>query len=116
MLDLDNTLADREAAVAAWASEFGRRHALPADAQRWMLDLDNDGYSDRTEVFQAIKSRFGLDQPLDRLLAEYRHRVVQLAAPTAGATAALVAMRRRGWALALVTNGSSGQQHAKIDA
>ncbi|MCP4968660.1 MAG: HAD family hydrolase [bacterium] len=43
-------------------------------------------------------------------------RVVQLAVPTAGAVDCLKAMRSRDWTLALVTNGSSGQQHAKIDA
>lgn len=116
MLDLDNTLADRQAAVAAWVSEFSLEYGLPDGAEEWILDLDSDGYSDRSEIFRAIRSRFDLEPPLNRLLVEYRRRVVQLAVPTAGAVDCLVAMRSRDWTLALVTNGSSGQQHAKIDA
>lgn len=116
MLDLDNTIADREAAVGAWLREFSQQHNVDPTGQAWILELDNDGYSDRTEVFSAIKDRLGLQPPVERLLADYQRRVVELTTPTSGAIDCLTEMRRRGWTLALVTNGSSGQQHGKIDA
>ncbi|MEM9652666.1 MAG: HAD family hydrolase [Actinomycetota bacterium] len=115
MLDLDNTLADRQAAVAAWVDEFCSAYDLPADASGWLLELDNDGYSDRREVFQAIRDRYRLASPVNDLLEAYQTRVVQLAAPIPGAVDCLRAMRGLGWTPALVTNGSSRQQHAKID-
>lgn len=34
MLDLDNTLSDRQAAMDAWVSEFSAHHQLPAGADR----------------------------------------------------------------------------------
>lgn len=116
MFDLDNTIADREGAVAAWLDEFSLEHQLSSEVRDWILDLDNDGYSDRLEVFGEIRERLNLNRPLDQLLAEYQERVVQLTGPTPGAIDCLQQMRRRRWTLALVTNGSSGQQQGKIDA
>ncbi|MEM9200914.1 MAG: HAD family hydrolase [Actinomycetota bacterium] len=115
MLDLDNTVADREASFAAWLAEFKEEHGLPRDACDWIVDVDNDGYADRVEVFQAIRDRLELDPSVEQLLAKYQARVVELARPTPGALACLRQMRNRAWTLALVTNGSSGQQQGKID-
>ncbi|MEM9894668.1 MAG: hypothetical protein AAF962_27780, partial [Actinomycetota bacterium] len=95
MLDLDNTLADRAAAVAAWLDEFSVEHNLSPDDRTWILGLDNDGYSDRRQVFTAIKRRFDLDAPAEHLQATYQQRVVELAVLTDGAADCLRLMRRR---------------------
>lgn len=116
MLDLDNTLADREGAVRAWIDEFRTEWGLPVEAGEWMLEADADGYAERKGVFESIRSRFGLDAPVDELLADYRRRVVELTAPTAGAVECLHLLRARGWITAIVSNGTGGQQSAKIDA
>jgi putative hydrolase of the HAD superfamily len=116
MLDLDNTVADRQAAVEAWLAEFSHRHDLSPEVQRWILDLDNDGYSNRAEVFGLIKQRLDLDPPVEELLGQYQRRVVQLAVAMPGAFDCLQQMRERGWTLALVTNGSAAQQRGKIEA
>ena len=54
MVDLDNTLGDRQRAVEAWTAEFVVRHGWDTDRIEWLLSLDNDGYSSRAEVFQTI--------------------------------------------------------------
>ena len=115
MLDLDNTLGNRQAAIEAWTREFVKVHRLNAAANDWILQADNDGYSQRSQVFAQIRDRYGLTASVDDLVASYQERVVELAATTVGATDCLVELRRRGHALAIVTNGSSKQQHAKID-
>lgn len=115
MIDLDNTLADREAAVRAWIAEFCEQESLPDDARSWILATDNDGYSARADVLQAIKDRFALSTPLDQFLADYQKRVVELNVPVAGAVECLQVLRELGWPLAIVSNGSSKQQHSKID-
>lgn len=115
MIDLDNTLADRDRAIRSWADEFCRSRELPTGAPEWILDADDDGYTDRRTVIAAIKERYGLPDPVDELLAAYRRRVVEMTSPTDGAVEALASMRRRGWTISIVTNGSSGQQNAKID-
>lgn len=115
MIDLDNTLADRAGAVETWVDEFCDRWSLPDEAAPWILDQDNDGYSARAQVFQAIHERFQIDAPTEELLAAYQRRVVDLNRPLPGAVSSLQALRAKGWLLVIVTNGSSGQQHAKID-
>ena len=116
MIDLDNTLGNRTAAVESWIGEFRLAHSLPAEAQSWILEQDNDGYSARSDVFAAIRLRYGIETSTDDLLAAYQDRVIALAAPTVGAVESLAELRSLGYALAIVTNGSSKQQHGKIDA
>ena len=115
MLDLDNTLADREGAVSAWIREFSKENALPPDAVAWFLDADQDGYAARRSVFDTFQQRYELAGNLDELLAVYQRRVVELVELCNGAIAGLSALRVMGAKLAIVTNGSAGQQHAKID-
>ena len=115
MFDLDNTLGDRAGAVRRWAVQFAEERQLPDGAVQWILDRDEDGYRDRTEVFEEVRHRFDLATPTRELVATYRTAVVELTAEVAGATDCLVKVRAQGHTVAIVTNGSSGQQHAKID-
>ncbi len=116
MIDLDNTLGNRTRAVQAWAHEFSEDWALPLGAVDWILEHDNDGYSSRAEVFTAIKERYSVPVHVEQLLSGYQERVIGLAAPTEGALEALVGLRSAGHTIAIVTNGSTKQQHGKIDA
>ena len=115
MIDLDNTLADRAGAVDSWIARFVADRGLEAEDATWLSEIDNDGYSSRLEVFTAIKERFGLPSPVAELLAEYQTEIVELAQPVPGATACLAELRANGWEIAIVTNGSTKQQNAKID-
>lgn len=115
MIDLDNTLGDRDAAVRTWISGFVAEQGGDANDASWLLDLDNDGYSSRIEVFQSIKDRFNIAAPVAQLVAAYQADIVQLTRPVSGATTCLADMRQRGWTIVIVTNGSTQQQNAKID-
>jgi len=115
MIDLDNTIGDRDRAVRAWVHEFCDAHALPAGAAEWIVETDNDGYSARGEVFNQIRNRFGLEPHASVLIQTYRERVVELTTPIAGALDALAELRADGHVIAIVTNGDSGPQRAKID-
>lgn len=115
MIDLDNTLADRDGAVAAWLDEFCADYGLDESAKRWIIEADNDGYADRPTVFAAIRERFGLGPSAESLVADYRRRVVELARPTEGAVDCLIELRAAGATIAIVSNGTSGQQHGKIE-
>lgn len=115
MLDLDNTLADRETSVRAWAQEFVEDHGLDTEAANWILEQDNDGYSSRQAVFESIHDHFRIKDSVENLLSRYQRRIIELAVPLVGASGCLVRLRAAGFALAIVTNGSSQQQHGKID-
>ncbi|MEM8620894.1 MAG: HAD family hydrolase [Actinomycetota bacterium] len=66
-------------------------------------------------MFASIKSRVGLDADPNELVAECRRRVVELTEPVRGAEECLTSLRAAGRRLAIVSNSSSRQQHAKID-
>jgi len=116
MIDLDNTLLDRHAAVAAWINEFVLEWQLPTGATEWIMTQDRDGYADRRTVFEMIHQRFEVSSSVESLLTTYRQRIIELSALTPGATQCLERLRSAGCQIAIVSNGSSGQQHGKIDA
>lgn len=115
MIDLDNTLADRARAVDEWAVDFAAERGLGSDDVQWIKTLDNDGYSNRVDVFASLADRFQLTEPVEELLLAYQARIVDLTRPVPGALACLAEMRAMSWQIALVTNGSTKQQNAKID-
>lgn len=114
LIDLDNTLGDRERAVTLWASEFVTTHGLPQDRLDWLLALDNDGYTSRAEVFETIATELSLDDP-STLLSRFQQRIVELTKPTPGAIECLTTLQRLDHQVVIVSNGSTVQQNAKID-
>ncbi|MEU9097775.1 hypothetical protein [Streptomyces sp. NPDC048361] len=50
LLDLDNTLVDRDAAFRAAVACFLAEHGLPARDLTWAMDTDAGGYTPRHEV------------------------------------------------------------------
>lgn len=112
LLDLDNTLIDRDAAFRGAVTAFLAGHALPPHDVEWVMALDASGYTPRHEVARAMGSRYGVGQEavrsfLDRGAAD---RVV-LDGPTRTALGRAVT---GGWTLVIVTNGRTAQQEAKI--
>ncbi|MGI5458186.1 HAD family hydrolase [Streptomyces sp. CA-249302] len=114
MIDLDNTLVDRDAAFREAASAFLGAHGLPADDLTWLTTLDASGYTPRREVAGAMGQRYGSAVPapdihtlLDRGAADH----VILPGPT---RSALTRARADGWTCVIVTNGRVAQQETKI--
>jgi len=114
MLDLDNTLVDRDAAFRDAASEFLAAYGLPGDDLAWLMSVDASGYTPRQTIAEAMTERYGGNVPddavgtfLDRGAADR----VTLAEPTRDALAKAVAA---GWTCVIVTNGRVAQQELKI--
>ncbi|MBD7981628.1 HAD family hydrolase [Oerskovia merdavium] len=114
-VDLDNTLVDRAGAFAAWASAFTSDRGLGADAARWLVEADGDGYTPRAALAEQMRARFHLPDDVahlvDRLLFEHLAWI----APYPGVTACVEAFRSAGIPVVVVTNGTAGQQWAKLD-
>lgn len=114
--DLDNTLIDRAGAFRIWARAFSSEHELgPSEIDR-LERLDGDGLTARLEFFSRVRSRYALKEHVERLVAAYRRdypRCVQ--PPPAETWAALRDLRRRGWRIGIVGNGTQSQE-AKIAA
>lgn len=114
MLDLDNTLVDRDAAFRAAATALLAEHALPEADIEWLMTLDASGYTPKPAVAEAMADRYGTALPetairtlLDRGAAD---RVVLAKTTREALTKALT----DGWTCVIVTNGRTVQQEAKI--
>ncbi|MEV0533227.1 HAD family hydrolase [Kitasatospora sp. NPDC050463] len=114
MLDLDNTLIDRDAAFLASARAFLAEHRLPAADLGWIAELDAGGYTPDDRMAAAIADRYGSSAPtsaVDALLHNGGADLVVLAEST---RRALARARADGWTCVIVTNGATVQQEAKI--
>ncbi|WP_284435612.1 HAD family hydrolase [Streptomyces sp. TUS-ST3] len=114
MLDLDNTLVDRDAAFRDAVTAFLTEHRLPDTDLTWVMAADASGYTARPEVAAAMTDRYGDNVPataihdlLDRGAAD---RVVL----TDSSREALDKAQAGGWTCVIVTNGRTAQQEAKI--
>jgi putative hydrolase of the HAD superfamily len=112
LVDLDNTLIDRDAAFRLAVAGFLREHGLPATDVDWVMAADAGGYASRALVAAAMIGRFGVAEPDVRALLDHGAAgQVTLAAATADA---LRRIRAAGWTCVIVTNGRTAQQEAKI--
>jgi putative hydrolase of the HAD superfamily len=114
LLDLDNTLIDRDGAFLDWAETFVADHGLPRTALAWLTAIDGGGYVPRETVLGAARRRYRLDVPLTRLRDDYQTAMVKHARCPSSHVEALLAARRAGWTLGIVSNGDAEHQLAKI--
>ncbi|MDX6516077.1 MAG: putative hydrolase of the superfamily [Gaiellaceae bacterium] len=115
LIDLDNTLVDREACFARWAEAFVEEHEL-SDALPWLVEHDAGGYTPRHLFFERVRARFGVAHSVQELVASFRETFASFMHPPAPAAVTLLQdMRAAGWKVAIVTNGSASQA-AKVEA
>lgn len=115
LIDLDNTLVDRDAAFAAWAEDFVAEVGGGPEDRAWLLSADADGYTPRARLADAIKERFGSpvgrEGLVDRLLFEH----VELIEPVPGVPEVLGSLAALGIHRVVVSNGTEAQQRRKLD-
>jgi putative hydrolase of the HAD superfamily len=114
LFDLDNTLIDRASAFARWAADFAAARELSGAAVPWLVGADGDGNVARPEFFARVRERYGLADPVERLLAEYRATYPTYARARPEVLDGLSALRAERWRVGIVTNGSRQTQRAKI--
>jgi putative hydrolase of the HAD superfamily len=114
LLDLDNTLVDRDAAFRSAAVDFLAEHGLPAEDLAWVLAEDASGYAGRAAVAGALAERYGDALSAAQIRAFLDHGASSRVVLAAAARAALTAARESGWSCVIVTNGRVVQQERKI--
>ncbi|MFG2106636.1 HAD family hydrolase [Micromonospora chersina] len=114
LLDLDNTLLDREGPFRAWAERFLDSIGAPPTDIDWLLSVDADGLTDRWDVADAIRDRYALRIPSIDLVEELHDGVVAFTRLDPLVACALRIADDAGWVPVVVTNGTSRQQDAKI--
>jgi putative hydrolase of the HAD superfamily len=112
LVDLDNTLIDRDAAFRVAAAAFLGEYGTPDTDLAWLMALDASGYTPREAVASGLAHRYAhvpsaaVQTLLDRGGADH----VILTRPV---EQALAAAREQGWTCVIVTNGRTAQQEAK---
>jgi len=124
LFDLDGTLDDRSRSVARYAEQFHRAFAdrmAPigvADLVSLIQAADGDGYRQRDAVSEDLRRLLPWRATPDRqqLVDHWYTWFPVSAAPRAGLVDVLQALRARGIALGVVTNGGVRLQQTKIDS
>lgn len=98
----------------AWAGRYLAELGAPAEDLAWLVQVDQDGYRPREELFAAIISRYGLTQTVGALAEAYHEGFACGFRCEPEVTSALERARRAGFKLAIVTNGPVRSQAAKV--
>ncbi|MGC1210634.1 MAG: HAD-IA family hydrolase [Micromonospora sp.] len=114
LLDLDNTLLDRAGPFRAWAEGFLAEVGAPATDIDWLLSIDADGLTDRWDVADAIRDRYGLRIPAIDLVEALHDGVVANTRLDPLVACALRIADDAGWVPVVVSNGAVRQQDTKI--
>ncbi|MFF4262564.1 HAD family hydrolase [Streptomyces virginiae] len=114
MVDLDNTLVDRDAAFRDAVTTFLVEHHLPATEVTWVMAVDAGGYTARHDVAVAMNDRFRGRVPATAVQALLDRGGADHVVLTDVAGDALSRAPADGWACVIVTNGRTVRQEAKI--
>ncbi|MBO1329675.1 HAD family hydrolase [Streptomyces sp. VRA16 Mangrove soil] len=114
LLDLDNTLIDRDAAFRAAMAAFLADHGLPAEDLARLMALDADGYTPRPAVAEAMTRRYADRVPPAAIRAVLDHGAADRVTLADPVRASLLAAAAAGWIPVVVTNGRTVQQTEKI--
>jgi putative hydrolase of the HAD superfamily len=108
LLDLDNTLFDRTAALRAWAEVAARAQlGRPLSEVEWhmLVEIDGRGHRPREDMASDARKRLGLSIDAQR----FGHALVEHVVREDGVVAALAALAAT-VRIAIVTNGGSAQR------
>ncbi len=115
LLDLDNTLVDRDRAFSRWAEQFvGQHRGDEADLQ-WLLEADAHGYTHRAALADSLGDRHGLATSRDDLVQTLLLDHVPFVRCYDGVLDHLQNLRSTGHTLVIVTNGTVEQQTRKVE-
>jgi putative hydrolase of the HAD superfamily len=114
LLDLDNTLLDRESAFHAFASALLTDIGAPEADVDWLVATDNDGFASRYEVADALRLRYGLSATVVEIVEVLREGILAHTKLDPLVACAVQIAGNAGWVPVIVTNGTTRQQEAKI--
>ncbi|MGJ6980170.1 HAD family hydrolase [Aestuariimicrobium soli] len=115
-VDLDNTLADRNAAFRGWAVDYLAERGADPGLIDAMVAADREGLGRKQDTIDDITALLDLDEATSAgVLAAFRAGIVERLGLVEGAERALRRLRDAGWPIVIVSNGTAQQQTAKIE-
>lgn len=116
LCDLDDTLADRQAIFDAWAESFLVEIGQDTGEVTWLNEIDARGYTPREEFFTQVVERFMPQTSVEDMAERYYRDYIQSFRCSTEVVSALARARRAGFKIAIITNGPTRAQDAKITA
>lgn len=116
LCDLDDTLADRQAIFNAWAESFLVEIGQDPGQASWLIELDARGSTPREEFFTEVVQRFIPEVSVTNMAERYHRDYVESFRCSGEVVAALARARRAGFKIAIITNGPTRAQGAKVAA
>ena len=122
MFDLDETLIDRRAALKAFLPDQFKRFGDQLQGvtfqtfEATFFALEKEGLVDKQKLYPRLAAMLGVGSRCgDRLLSDFQTRYPHFARLSIGALEMLSALRARGLKTAIISNGHTGVQSAKIE-
>ncbi|GAA1491539.1 HAD family hydrolase [Brachybacterium sacelli] len=115
LLDLDNTLVDRDRAFSRWAEPFVAQHRGDRTDLEWLLETDAHGYTHRAVLADGLIDRLGLATTRDDLVQTLLLDHVPFVRCYDGVMDRLRDLRSAGHTLVILTNGTVEQQTRKVE-
>lgn len=116
LCDLDDTLVDRQSIFGRWAEAFRVEIGRDAAEASWLIELDARGLTPRHEFFNRVVERLLPGETVESLAERYFEDYVRSFRCTTEVIAALGRARQAGMKIAIVTNGETRAQGAKVAA
>jgi putative hydrolase of the HAD superfamily len=114
LFDLDNTLLDRQWALAEWAADFCRTHGLDGGAEGHLVDtLQERAYP---ATFERLRHELVLEEPAAKLWDDYVTGIAARVPRRPEVIEGLEQLHAARWRLGILTNGAADIQRAKIAA
>lgn len=114
LVDLDNTLIDRDSAFRAAVAAFLGEYGLPNTDLAWIMSLDAGGFTPRDVVAATMAERYEDAAPVATIRALLDNGAADRVILKRESKEALMSARAHGWTSVIVTNGRTVQQEAKI--
>ncbi|NXY94473.1 HAD family hydrolase [Streptomyces sp. BR123] len=114
LFDLDNTLIDRQQAVAIWARAFAADRGLDPAAEAHIGEALRERAS--PETFTRLREELTLAKPAAQLWADYIQGIAAKVNARTEAIEGIQQLRASGWTVGILTNGAADIQRAKLAA
>jgi 5'-nucleotidase len=115
LIDLDNTLIDRDGGFARWAEGFVEELGGGQEDLEWLLAADDHGYGKRRTLADGLRERLEPRMPTEELEMHLRRGQLPFISPYPGVVEELQRLRTRGVPIVVVTNGRTDQQSRKLE-
>lgn len=123
LFDLDGTLYDRDALVMKVVTEqfaaFQEELAGVNEEEfiHRVLELDDHGYGDKTELYRRISQEWGLERNLgEKLISHFWSSYDRNCQLTEDTLTTLQTLRAHGKTLGVITNGTTARQERKLES